>query len=152
MTTRRWVLSTCLGLGAACAVSGPLKSQEVKTISIVTPFVRAMPPAARVGGGYMVIRNSSEMADRLLAARSSGSRSVEIHSSTMDGGISRMRHLMEGVPVPPNADTVLVPGGLHLMFIEPASPFTAGQTIPVTLVFERAGAIEVSFEVRTAGR
>lgn len=152
MTTRRWVPSVCLGFVAACAVVAPSKAQEVKSISIVTPFVRAMPPAARVGGGYMVIRNDSGVADRLLAARSPGAKGVEIHSSTMEGGISRMRHLMEGVPVPPNSDTALVPGGLHLMFIEPDAPFTVGQTIPVTLVFERAGAIEVSFEVRTGGR
>jgi len=152
MTTRRWVLSTSLGVGAACAISVPLKSQELKAISIVTPFVRAMPPAARVGGGYMVIRNNAGVADRLLAAQSSSAKGVEIHISTMEGGISRMRHLTEGVPVPPNSDTALVPGGLHLMFIEPGAPFAVGQTIPVTLVFERAGVIEVSFEVRTGGR
>lgn len=145
-TTRRHILWLGASLFAACGLPTELTAQDTKSISIVTPYVRATPPAARVGGGYMTIRNSGSAPDRLLSVSSSAAKSVEIHNSVIEGGIAKMRHLGEGLAIPAKADTVLGPGALHLMFMEPTAPFVVGRLIPVVLVFERVGAIETIFE------
>lgn len=151
-TTRRHLLWFGASLFAACGFPIELMAQDTKPISIVTPYVRATPPAARVGGGYMIIRNNSSAPDRLLSVTSPAAKSVEIHNSVIEGGIAKMRHLGDGLAVPAKADTVLGPGALHLMFMEPTAPFVVGRLIPVVLVFERVGAIETVFEVRAMGR
>jgi periplasmic copper chaperone A len=41
----------------------------------------------------------------------------------------------------------LKPGGAHLMFVDVRKPFAEGETVPVTLRFERAGEKTVQFRV-----
>lgn len=149
---RRHFLRLGASVGVAWSLPASPQAQDASAISIVTPYVRATPPAARVGGGYMIIRNSGNAPDRMLSVVSPAAKNVEIHSSTMESGVAKMRHLDKGLEVPAKSDTVLSPGGLHLMFIEPIAPFTVGKPIPVVLVFEKAGTIEATFEVRPFGR
>ena len=50
--------------------------------------------------------------------------------------------------VPADGVVSLTPGGFHLMFMELPAPFVAGETVPVTLTFEHAGAVNVNLTVR----
>jgi len=43
------------------------------------------------------------------------------------------------------------PGGYHLMFVELNAPLRQGEQVPVTLTFERAGAIKAMFDVQAVG-
>jgi copper(I)-binding protein len=45
----------------------------------------------------------------------------------------------------------LEPGGYHLMLLKLKKPLVAGQRYKATLLFEKAGPIEVEFEVRAMG-
>lgn len=152
MTRPSAFLSLALVVAAVCCLSGGARAEVSKPISIVSPYVRATPPTARVGGGYMIIRNSGSAPDRLQSVTSPAAKTVEIHSSTMEGSVAKMRHLGDGLEVPAKADTLLAPGALHLMFIEPTTSFDVNRPVPVTLIFEKAGKIEVTFEVRPFGR
>jgi hypothetical protein len=58
---------------------------------------------------------------------------------------------VEAIEVHPGTPTVLQPGGLHVMFIGLRAPLREGSTIPLTLVFEKAGRIEVSTDVLAPG-
>ena len=50
--------------------------------------------------------------------------------------------------VPAGETVTLEPGGYHVMFVGLAGdPFEVGDAFPATLVFEKAGEIEVVFEV-----
>jgi copper(I)-binding protein len=57
------------------------------------------------------------------------------------------------VVVPPDGRIEFSPGGYHLMLMQLGGPLEEGDRIPVTLHFERAGAVEVELVVRalTAG-
>jgi hypothetical protein len=46
---------------------------------------------------------------------------------------------------------MLRPGGLHVMFVGLKSPLTQGQTLKVTLEFEKAGKVEVDYPVAAIG-
>jgi copper(I)-binding protein len=51
--------------------------------------------------------------------------------------------------VPAGETVVLEPGGLHVMCVGVSQPLSAGQQIPMTVVFEKAGEVAVEAEVRT---
>ncbi|HKH69277.1 MAG TPA: copper chaperone PCu(A)C [Reyranella sp.] len=40
---------------------------------------------------------------------------------------------------------------MHIMFMELTAPFAKGARVPVTLVFEKAGSIDVLFTVQEMG-
>ena len=64
----------------------------------------------------------------------------------MDGGVMRMRKV-DGIEVAPGSPTVLKPGGLHVMFLGLKKPLTLGETVAVTLTFEKAGKVDVRVPV-----
>ncbi len=64
-----------------------------------------------------------------------------------DNDVMRMRALPEGLPIPAGATVVLEPGGLHLMFMDLHRPLVEGDTVTITLTFERAGTIDVPLVV-----
>jgi len=121
------------------------------SLEIDQPWTRATPPTAKAGGGFVTIINKGTTADRLVAARSAASDKVEIHEMKMDGSVMRMRELEKGVEIPPGGTVVLKPGGYHIMFMELKAPFAKDTKVPVTLVFEKAGTIDVPFTVEAMG-
>ena len=114
-------------------------------VQVVNARAREAPPGARTAAIYLTVENRGAVADRLVAARSPRG-AVEIHAMRMDGGVMRMR-ATSGVPVPARGRVELAPGGLHLMLVDPAPPLKAGERVPVTLTFERAGAVDVQAAV-----
>lgn len=116
-------------------------------ITIEDPWTRATAPGQTVAGGFMTLVNAGAD-DRLLRASSPVAKDVQIHNTSMDGGVMRMRHLPDGVAVPAGARVEFKPRALHLMFMELKAPIAAGSTVPVTLEFERAGKVETTFRVQ----
>lgn len=124
---------------------------KVGPLEIHHPWTRATAPTAKTGGGYVVIANKGSTPDRLIEVRSNASNKVEIHEMKMDGNVMRMRELDNGLELPPGATVTLKPGGFHIKFMELKSPLAKGTKIPVTLVFEKAGSIDVDFLVQDVG-
>ncbi|MEZ4767343.1 MAG: copper chaperone PCu(A)C [Caldilineales bacterium] len=97
---------------------------------------------------YMVLANGSATPDRLVSAAADVAGAVEIHETVMDGDVMRMQQLTDGIEIPANGQVELKPGGLHVMLIGLARDLNPGETFPVTLQFEQAGAVTVEAEVR----
>jgi copper(I)-binding protein len=122
-------------------------SDEVRVgnLKIENPQARATVPAQKMSGGFLKIENKGG-ADKLLAASSSVSKTMELHTMTMDGNIMRMREV-KAIDVPANGMVELRPGGLHLMFMDLNEQLKPGSTFKVKLKFEKAGEVEVPFKV-----
>ncbi|HTU09739.1 MAG TPA: copper chaperone PCu(A)C [Allosphingosinicella sp.] len=119
-------------------------------IAVYSPWAPAMPGGAGTGGGYMTLVNNQPFADRLVAARSEWAEHVTLHRSSMDGNISRMRDI-ESLAIPAGGRITLAPGSYHLMFTGLYAPFVEGDVVPITLVFERAGEVNVTLAVGPIG-
>lgn len=115
-------------------------------IAIGHPYSRAMLPGAKVGGGYLKITNDGA-ADRLVGVTSGRARSVQLHEMKTDDGIMTMRELKDGIEVPAGTTVELKPGGYHVMFMDVTEPFKEGEMVKATLTFEKAGTVEVEFQV-----
>ena len=138
---------------AATAIAVPAVAHDYKVgaLEISHPWTRATPPSAKAGGGFLVIENKGTTPDRLVSAQSNAAQKVEIHEMKMDGNVMRMRELAGGLEIPPGGTVTLKPGGLHIMFMELKAPFAKDAKVPVTLVFEKAGKIDVDFAVQDMG-
>ena len=119
-------------------------------LNISLPFTRATLPNAPVGGGFLTIENFGEEADRLVSATSDVARDTQIHAMEMEGDVMKMRPLAEGIEIPAGEKVELAPGGLHIMFMGLKQPFVEGQSVAVTLTFEKAGSVEVLLPVEAA--
>lgn len=114
-------------------------------IEVVHPWARPTIPD-RPGVVYLGIHNLGDAADRLVGARAEGVGSVELHESVEKDGVMTMERV-EAVAIQPGGMAHFGPGGLHLMLFDIESPLQVGATLPLTLEFERAGAIEVPVPV-----
>ena len=63
----------------------------------------------------------------------------------------RMKPVEGGLEIGPGATVELRPGGYHLMFMDLKEPLREGRTVKGTLVFEKAGTLEVEYVVRPIG-
>lgn len=132
------------------AVHGKHDVQVVGPITIIDPWAPAMPGGLGTGAGYMVIVNNQVSDDRLLSASSPWAEHVSLHVTSMDGNISRMSDL-DALPVPAHGQAEFSQGHNHLMFTGLYAPFVAGDVVPVTLKFERAGKVQVTLRVKPLG-
>jgi copper(I)-binding protein len=134
-----------LGMMFAAGVAGAHEF-KVGQIEIGHPYSRAMLPVAKVGGGYLKITNEGSD-DRLVSVTSERAERVELHEMKMNGAVMQMRELDRGIAVPAKSTVELKPGSYHLMFMNVAQPFKEGEMVKATLVFEKAGPVDVEFAV-----
>lgn len=138
---------------AALGVSGrvaPAHDYRFGDLKIVHPWARATAGLARNGAAYVTLSSQGEAIERLLGVTTPVARKARLHGHIVEAGIVKMRPL-EAIEVAPGAPVVLEPGGFHIMLMGLEAPLEAGTTFPLTLRFEKAGAIEVEVRVERAG-
>lgn len=123
---------------------------NVGDLVIDTPWVRATPGGAQVAGGYVKVTNRGTSPDRLVGTSIEGAERGEVHEMTNESGVMKMRAI-DGMTIAPGATIELKPGGFHLMFLGLKAPLKQGQSVKGTLVFEKAGRVDVTFPVGAMG-
>lgn len=118
----------------------------VGTLQIDHPWSRALPPNAPAGAAYFVIHNNGTDADTLLSVSSPIADKAELHSHVMLGDVMKMQRV-DSVAVPAGGEAKFAPGGNHVMLFGLKKPLVAGELFPLTLVFEKAGAVNVEVKV-----
>jgi copper(I)-binding protein len=141
----------CSFLLAASLATPALAEATVGSLVVSEPWTRATPPGARVGGGYLTIRNTGAETDSLLSVTSTASEKTELHEMKTEDDVMTMRPVEGGVEIPAGGALALEPGGYHIMFIRPKAPFQQGESVPLTLTFAKAGAVTVELVVSPIG-
>lgn len=119
-------------------------------LTLNMPTIRATVPGAKVGGGYITISNDGKENDRLISVTTPTADHVEIHEMSMENDVMKMRQLKGGLEIPAGKTVELKPGGYHLMLMQPVKPYVEGEKVPATLEFEKAGKVDVIFNVTSA--
>ena len=149
MTTLR--LIAALLLVTFAADSALAETYKVGALQIDQPWARATPASAPAGGGFLKITNTGAAPDRLVSASSPAADIVQVHEMKMDGAVMRMREVEKGLEIPAGGTVTLAPGGFHLMMMGLKGPLKQGTNVPITLVFEKAGKIEIELSVAGLG-
>jgi copper(I)-binding protein len=126
----------CVLLGACGRTAAPIEVGDA--------WAPATPPNASVGAAYMQI--ASREGDTLIAATAPVAATVEIHQTSHEQGMMKMRQL-ESLAIQAGQSTRLEPSGTHFMLIGLGAPLTAGGSFPMTLRFEKAGEITAQVAV-----
>lgn len=134
----------------AATTAHAAQGTSAKGITVAQPWARATPGGAKVGAAYLTIAADKGTQDRLVAARSAVAGRVELHTHIMDGEVMKMRRV-EAIAVGDGKTVLLQPGGDHVMLIDLKAPLKQGEPIKLTLVFEKAGEIEVEAGVEPIG-
>jgi copper(I)-binding protein len=118
-------------------------------IAVSNAWARATPPGASVGAVYLTLQNRGGEPDRLTGVSSPAARSAMLHQTVEENGVSSMR---EGNgSIAPGEALVMKPGGSHIMLMGLTERLLEGQTIDVTLDFEKAGRVNVATKVAPLG-
>lgn len=150
------LIVTMLAVGCTSTASGGLQAKDVwaraaKAGEMAQGEMQMGGDHAGMGANsaaYMIITNSGKEPDRLVGAKADVSNAVEIHETVMDGDVMRMQPVQGGIEVPAGGQVELKPGGYHVMFIGLTRDLNAGDKLPLTLQFEKAGDVKVEAEVR----
>ena len=118
-------------------------------IDVRMGWMRPHPNGRDVTAAYFTVYLAEGSIDRLVSADIEGAERVELHGHFMtDNGMMQMREIgpQEIVAAGPMN---FVPGGRHLMVFGLAQ-VAEGDSVNGTLVFERAGEVDIVFDVRNA--
>jgi copper(I)-binding protein len=134
---------------AALAASTLVHAQHYTAgdIHVFDAYARPTVSHQPTGGAYVGLENMGKTADRLVSASSPVAKRVEIHNMSMDGNVMKMKEVGE-IELKPDTEIVMKPGnGYHLMLVGLNQRLKAGESFPMTLVFEKAGKVEVTVKV-----
>jgi len=136
-----------LGLSVAIAYAFP----PVTTGNITITGHRWIRPSTGPNtAAYLTITNTSDQPDKLLKVDSEHANAVELHNNIEEDGVMKMRPV---AAIEIGKDPVeLKPGGLHIMLMGLKNSFQGKDSIPLTLVFEKAGPITLDFSVKEPER
>ncbi|KZL18851.1 hypothetical protein PsAD2_02367 [Pseudovibrio axinellae] len=149
MKTR--ALLVAAALVAFAGSSAFADSVEHGNLTIKDSWTRATPPNAKSGGAFVSITNNGNEDAHLVAAISDHAKRTEIHEMSVNDGVMKMRKLDDGVVIPAGETLELKPGSYHVMFMGINQPFKMGEELKVTLQFEKAGPVEVTFPIMKIG-
>ena len=145
---RRFYQGMLVGHGHTRLVTYGTGFRLVATVGVAVWLARmGTIPGAQVGAAYLEISNSGKAADRVVGVSTPAAERVELHVQMREGDILKMREV-QGFEVPARQRLTLRPGGSHLMLVGLRKPLVAGERIPLTLRFERAGELKIEVEVQ----
>ncbi|HEY8552588.1 MAG TPA: copper chaperone PCu(A)C [Thermaerobacter sp.] len=152
LALRRLLLAASSGLAilaaAACGGGGtggaPGAGATIGDLTVRD--LRAPAPAGDTMAVYFTVANSGEVDDALVGLASDVAVLAMLHRTVMEDGTARMA-MVDAIPVPAGGEAVLEPGGLHVMLAGLRREPREGETVLVTLTFQRAGTVTVEVPV-----
>lgn len=139
-----YVIVAAAGFAASGAAAHDFKAGA---LDIAHPWSRPTPKGANIAGGYLTITNKGKVADRLIGGASPAANQIEVHEMVEVDGVTKTRPLANGIEIKPGKTVELKPGALRIVLLGLKEPFQVGQKVKGTLVFEKAGTVEIVYNI-----
>lgn len=144
------LLGLLISLAAGLSINSAALAHEYRAgdILIGHPYARATMPGQTSGGAYLTLENKGKQNDTLISVQSPAAQSAEIHTMSMTADhVMRMREV-GSIELKPQEKIVMQPGdGYHIMLLGLKAPLKAGDKLPLTLTFKKAGKVEASISI-----
>lgn len=124
-------------------------AQACDGISVLGGWIREAPPGAGMMAGYLTLRNTAKNVRTLRELSSPEFGAVDMHETRMVEGQMRMRSITP-LRLPAGGEVQLVPGGKHLMLMQPAKALRAGDTVTLKFHCDRQAELQVTLPVKDA--
>jgi hypothetical protein len=126
-------------------------SADSNGIKIDQVWARATPGAVKTGAIYFTVTNTGTTPDTLEGTVSTpAAEHADVHEMKMANGVMEMRPVTS-LTIAPGKSVTLEPNGYHVMLTGLKAPLKEGQSVPLTLTFEHAGAQQVTASVAKVG-
>lgn len=112
-------------------------------ISVESAWLRTPPAGLDKTAGYFQLNNRSGNDKTLVGAASEQIRTIEMHTTTVNGDMMRMRRL-KTISIPAGETIRFEPGGMHLMIFG----LRTSEAISITFQFEDGTAQTAPFVLR----
>jgi copper(I)-binding protein len=145
-SSRRPLSLSSVAAGLVLAAAPVLSFAQV---AVGDPWVRATVPQQQASGAFMTL--TAPKGAKLVEARSPVAGTVEVHEMKREGDVMRMRAI-DGLDLPAGRTVKLEPGGYHVMLMGLKQTLNAGDTVPLTLIFESADRTRQTVEVKAPVR
>lgn len=116
-----------------------------RNIEVHQAWVRPTMPGENAAV-YFTIHNHTTEADELIGASSPVADAIEIHESKMVSDVMQMDRV-ESLPLGPDEDVILEPGGYHLMLVSIKEELVLGEHIGLILHFKNQEDIVVEVHI-----
>jgi periplasmic copper chaperone A len=146
---RRLNMTRILALVAAFFLAGPALAHglTVGDLEIIHPHIPQPAASAKAAGGFMAITNNGTEPERLIGIETGIAMKSDVHESKVDANGLGTMTAVDAVEIAPGATVNLEHGGYHIMFMGLTGPLTEGEMHKATLIFERAGRVEIEFMI-----
>lgn len=129
------------GVTVACAAQAQ--------VTVTDAWVRATVAQQKATGAFMQLTAAKDT--RLVAVTTPLTPKAEVHEMAMQDNVMRMRQVT-ALELPAGQLVALKPGGYHVMLLDLPGQVKAGDTVPLTLVFEDKTGARQSVEVKAPVR
>lgn len=143
--------ASALTLGAILSI-GSSKAHEstIGDLVIEHAWSRQTKATDKVAAGFMKITNQGKQDDKLIKATAEISDKVQLHNMKMENDVMKMFEMKDGIVIPAGQTVTLMPMSLHVMFFDIKAHPKKGEVFKGILTFEKAGVVDVEFEVEAA--
>ena len=131
----------------AFAVSIAMAASAAAQVTVRDPWIRATVPAAQATGAFMELVSAQDA--RLVDVSTPVAGIVEIHQMSMKDD-RMMMSAVDSIDLPAGKPVALASGGYHIMMMDLKRQMKAGETVPMTLVFEKKDKKRETVEVQVS--
>ena len=129
----------------AFAISIAFAASAAAQVIVREPWIRATVPAAQATGAFMELVSTQDT--RLVDVNTPAAGIVEIHQMSMKGD-RMMMSAVDSIELKAGKPVALASGGYHIMMMDLKRQMKAGETVPMTLVFEKKDKTHETVEVQ----
>ncbi|WP_028103946.1 copper chaperone PCu(A)C [Pseudoduganella violaceinigra] len=129
----------------ALAMSFALAASAAAQVTVREPWIRATVPAAQATGAFMELVSAQDT--RLVEVSTPAAGIVEIHQMALQGD-RMMMSAVDGIDLQAGKPVALASGGYHIMMMDLKRQMKAGETVPMTLVFQKKDKKRETVEVQ----
>lgn len=140
---KAWLIIGALTAGAPHAMAAS------PTMAVQQAWSRATPPGAQTAVVYMTIVDSGAP-DLLISITTPVAGMATMHRTVTHDHTSQMLPV-KTLAVSAGQPAVFAPGGYHVMLTSLHQALMQGQTFPITLMFQHAGAVQAQVSVQAIG-
>jgi len=128
----------------ACVFLSQVWADELE---VRNAWIREAPPVAKSHAAYMELVNNSDKAVEIISVLAEDYAMTMLHKTVEKNGMATMEHV-DILTIPPRDAVKLQPGGLHIMLMNPKRKLKAGDTVKITICFDRDRHQEIMATVR----
>lgn len=142
------LIAATLGLAAFLPTMAQAECAEASQgdLTVSAAWSRATIGTARPAVFYVTIQNNGSTEDRLIGIETPVAGMPMLHETVMSDGVASMAHA-DQISIAAGETVSLAPGSYHGMLMDLNEALKEGESFPMTLQFQNAGAVTIDTDV-----